>query len=173
MNHAADVRSALRAFARQDFRNWQGLPKSTEFGEVVLLFPAESEWEGTGRLGSEQDEHQYRYVRIEEFEHPARVWLQADNVILLDLEYPIANLDELINHLGAPDAKQDSYLGTFLVEKSEWIYAQRGLTLFVNPEARTLLRIAAFQQSDLENYLKHLRLNLQTRRTPQEVRMPR
>jgi hypothetical protein len=175
MNDRDDVRSVLQAFARQDFRNWQGLPKLIQFADVVRLWPVESDWEGTGLLGSEQDEHQYHYVRIRDFDRSGRVWLQQGEVILLDVEYPppTASLDELVGQLGEPEGIQDSYLGTLLIEKSEWIYAQRGLTLFVNPETRMLLRMAAFQQSDLESYLRHLRLNLRTRRTPQEVRMGR
>jgi hypothetical protein len=171
MSHSNQTVQVLQVFAQLNFAGWQGLPEHATLADVVQLFPLNSDWTGAGRLGSDQDEHPYVYANIPGFETPVRVWLQDDEVTLMDVERPAAagGLDVILRHIGAPDAAEDSYLGTLLLEKSEWIYASRGLTLFVNPENQTLLRLAIFCPSTLDHYLKHLRLNLEMSRKPQEV----
>ena len=56
--------------------------------------------------------------------------------------------------------------GTFEVEANEYVYARRGLTLYVNRAVDTTLRIAAFAPSSLERYQRDLRLDLQMKRLP-------
>jgi hypothetical protein len=171
MSDSIQSRQALQAFARLNFAGWQGLPEHTRLPEVFELFRRNSEWTGAGSLGSEQEEHPYLYVHVPGFEQPARVWLQNGDVVLIDAE-PAAGpetVGQILKHLDAPEATRDSYLGTFLLENSEWIYASRGLTLFVNPENRALLRIAIYPACGLDHYLKHLRLSLKMIRTPQEA----
>jgi hypothetical protein len=168
-DHTTRIKTAFQAFSRRDFGDWSGLSQSMSLADVVQLFPLEGDWRGVGRLGSDQKETNYTYITIEGFEQQVRMWLDEDNhVILMDVEYPTlpTSLSSLLDKLGTPDAKLDSYFGTLLLQQSEWIYASHGLTLFVNPENSVLLRIAVFAPSTLDEYIKSLRLNLKTRRMP-------
>jgi len=167
----AQPASILRSLARLEFAELHGLPVPTKVSDVLQVFPSESEFTGTGTLGSEYDEHRYVYVIIDGFDKPGRLWLQGEDVILIDVECPASPLavEDLTGAIGEPDLKQDSFLGTLLLENSEWIYARRGLILFINPANKVLLRIAVFAVSTSDHYLKHLRLHLRMRRAPREV----
>jgi hypothetical protein len=168
-NHIARTKTALQIFSRRDFGAWSGLPRATPLADIARLFPLEDDWRGVGRLGSDLKETRYAYITIEGFEQQVRIWLNEDNnIILMDVEYPTLpfSLSSLLDRLGTPDAKLDSYFGMLFLQQSEWIYANRGLTLFINPENSALLRIAVYASSTLDEYVKSLRLNLKIRRMP-------
>lgn len=163
-----EIEEALRKFAQRDFSNWLGLPNSICLEDVTHQFLLEDDWRGIGRLGLAQREATYVNITIKGFERQVQVWLNGNRIVLMDVEYPTlpSELAVLLNQIGEPEAKLDAYLGVFQLEQSEWVYPSLGLTLFVNPENYIILRLAVFVPSTLDDYLQHLRLNLQTRRFP-------
>jgi hypothetical protein len=159
--------AALRAFAGRDFRDWRGLAPNTSLTDVAAVLEVD-DWSGAGSLGSERREATWVNAAVEGFEHAVRVWLDENLVLLLDAESPTlaTELPDLLRALGTPEAKLDSYLGTFPIPESEWVYPGRGLTLYVNPANGILLRLVVFAPTTLEVYRQHLRLDLQMRRLP-------
>lgn len=156
--------AALRRFAEKDFAGWSGLPKDCALSDLARLFAFEDDWRGSGRLG-EETEADYASVVIPGYEITTRVWLDGERIILMDIEYPEVEAG-LVERLGRPEAKLDAYWGTILLEKSEWVHASRGLTLFIKPSDLALLRLAVFSPATIDEYEKRLRLNLRTRRGP-------
>jgi hypothetical protein len=168
VDHRMSPETVLQAFVQGDFTGWYGLAHPTRLSDAEHLFEVEHGWRGRGRLGSDREEHDFVYSKVKRSERPLRLWLRRNDIILIDREYPpiTRSLTTLLSDLGTPEAKEDSYLGMLLLAGSEWIYASRGLTLFLNPENASLLRIAAFEPSDLASYLSRLRLDLKVRRLP-------
>lgn len=162
------AQAALRAFARRDFHDWRGLAPDTSLSDAVAVFEDDDDWRGAGKLGSERRASRWASVAVEGYEKGVRVWLDEDLVILIDGESPTlaTPLPVLLQDIGQPEAKLDSYLGTLLIPESEWVYAGRGLTLYVNPENGILLRVAVFVPTTLDDYRQRLQLDLQTRRLP-------
>lgn len=163
-----NAQAALRAFARRDFRQWRGLSPHTSFADVAAVFEIDDDWRGAGTLGSERREATWASVGLEGYEKGVRVWLDENLVILIDGELTelATELSVLLQDTGEPEAKLESYLGTFPIPESEWVYAARGLTLYVNPENGILLRVAVFVPTTLDVYRQRLRLDLQMRRLP-------
>jgi len=164
------VQKALQMFAARDFRNWHGLIPEFSLPDFSTVCegdtgPRISGWLGESRRGAE-----FVSVHFAEYEMGVRVWLEPgqDRVLFMDTEYPSLKTDlpSLLQILGAPAAKLDSYLGTFRLAESEWVFPLRGLTLYLNPDTETLLRLAVFPVTDLENYRRNLRLDLKLRRLP-------
>lgn len=106
---------------------------------------------------------------IEGYDKPVRIWLDGDQVLLIDAEYPelaTGGVPALIEAIGPPQAKLDAFLGTFMIPESEWVYAERGLTLYINPENNIPLRLAVYPPTTLDGYRERLRMDLQMRRLP-------
>jgi hypothetical protein len=56
--------------------------------------------------------------------------------------------------------------GRTTVLEAEWVYPRRGLTLFINPDTRKILRWAVYAPTDLATYRRRLRLQLAERELP-------
>ena len=120
--------------------------------------------EGTGMLG--QGRASYRMIAVDHYSEPIRVWHRDGNILLMDVRYPVISPDlrDLLETFGKPEAMLDSHFSSIVIEKSEWVYASKGLSLFINPDNFILLRLAAYPPASLEHYHQELRLQLEIRR---------
>lgn len=158
----------LRAFANRALRSFTGLASPTSLDDVAKVFRLDRSWHGEGLLGSAEHRTAWYSATADGFAHGVRVWAEDDAVVLIDAaDLDLAEpLPLLLDALGEPDAKLDSFLGTLEIAGSEYVYAQRGLTLYVNPATAILLRIAAFAPASLAHYQRDLRLNLEMKLLP-------
>jgi hypothetical protein len=160
-------RDALRRFAACDLEGWPGLPASTTLRDVAAVFEVGDDEPVGGLLGS--DDREAGWIAVAAAGYPdggIRVWLDDDEVVLLDGADPELpdGVQPLLDDFEAPEAQLASYLGTFRLDGSEWVYPQRGITLYVNPETMAPLRVAAFVPTTLDVYERELRLDLEMRR---------
>src|SRR5262245_16483738 len=135
----------LRRFAARDFRGWSGLDPRTMLHDVAEAFEVDDVPQ-PGVLGSEERAAGWVTVAAGGYPEGIRVWLDQMDVLLLDGPDPELpeGLPALLDALGEPEARLDSYLGPLRVEGGEWVYAARGLTVYVNPENMLLLRLAGY-----------------------------
>ena len=158
--------SALQNFANRDFTRWTGLPESCSLTEVTQQFRLMNEGYGLAALGNIKRE--FRLLIVEGYDHPIRVWSEGPEVLMLDVEYPnlVSGRADLLNHLGEPQAKLDYDWGTIQIEKGEWVYADRGLTVFVESDNPTIFHLAVFPRTTMPGYEQNFRLHLGERRFP-------
>jgi len=158
--------SALQNFASRDFTGWTGLPESCSLTEVTQKFRLMSEGYGLARLGRTKQE--FRMLVLEGYEHAVRVWSDGPRVLTLDVEYPnlASGLADLLNHLREPNAKLDYDWHTVRIEKGEWVYLDRGLTLFLESDQSTIFHLAAFPRTTMQGYQDNFQLHLGERRLP-------
>lgn len=150
---------AMRAFAWPDPSQWPGLPECKLDGIAkVFTVPDDGGW-GSGYLGEENRSLLWLTVSGGGFPDSIRVWLDGDKVVMLDT--PVRSrpeeLQALVARLGAPAAKLDAYFRNALLEESEWVYPDRGLTLFIEPETHVLLHLAAYPRTSLTEYRRQYR----------------
>jgi hypothetical protein len=158
----------LRAFADRTLRAFAGLVSPTSLDDVARVFVLDRSWHGQGFLGSAGHPTDWFSATAAGFGRGVRVWAEDDTVMLLDaadISLP-EPLPLLLDALGEPEMKLNSFLGAFEIENSEYVYARRGLTIYVNPATGVLLRIAAFRPASLEHYQRNLRLDLEMKRLP-------
>ena len=86
---------------------------------------------------------------------------------LPELPHPLTVLRE---SLGKPTARLDYQWGFVSVPAGEWVYAARGITLFLNTDRTLLTHVAVYAPTDLETYREELRLNLEKKRLPRRPR---
>jgi hypothetical protein len=162
---ATDV---LKTLAALELGHWSGLRQNTSLDDARAVFSIDDQWHGSGRLGSESRRIDWYPVAAELFPEGLRLWVSGDHIVFIDAVRPElpGGLDKLMLALGQPPERLTSYLGTLPIENSEWVYPERGLTLFVNPVNQRLLRIAVYGPTSLQEYCKFLRLDLQRIRLP-------
>jgi hypothetical protein len=139
---------AIRLIAARDLAGWQGLPRCS-LADVTAAFDRVSDGVGTGQIG--QRRRDYILVAAAGYDEPMRVWLEdADRVVALDVEYP--DVAALPDQLGEPEARRDFHWAGLDLVDGELVYASRGITVFVNPENRDVLRVAVYPAASLEAY---------------------
>jgi hypothetical protein len=151
--------ATLKQFARRQFTRWQGLASGCTLPDLDALCPRDDDWVGRGMLGGRQ----YRYVWLSAagYKEPVRVWLDNDRLVLLETDLPnLANPRRLLSKLGEPNARLDAYRDTVPVPHGEWVYVERGLTLFVYPPGDVIYHLAAYPPCTLEEYRRELRPDL-------------
>ena len=158
----------LQAFANRTLHTFTGLASPTLLDDVARVFNLDRSWHGQGLLGSAEHRTNWFNATAEGFARGVRAWVDDDAIILIDaadvsLPEP---LPFLLDGLGEPDAKLDSFLGTLEIKGSEYVYPRRGLTLYVNPATAVLLRIVGFAPTSLEHYQRDLRLDLEMKLLP-------
>jgi len=149
----------LRTFVWPDLSHWRGLPECT-LAELAQVFTVPNDgWRNTGIVGEDFRELAWLSASGGGFPDSIRVWLDGDRVVMLDSEIlgRPSELKPLLARLGAPKAKLDAYSGGVMLKGSEWVYPDRGLTLFVEPHNHAPLRVAAYPRTTLEEYRKKYR----------------
>lgn len=161
-----DCQSAIRKFGERDLRGWAGLPEDCSFEQITAVFPLANEGVGISRLG--ETKKQFHLTLVNGYAHPVRAWIDGSRVLLLDTRLPVlaTGLDELEKSLGEPDIKLDYDWGTLKLDGGEWVYASRGLALFVVPSNRNLAHLAVFPATSTEEYLAKYRVHLGKRLKP-------
>jgi hypothetical protein len=155
--------AALRAFVWPDLSHWNGVPANCTLAELGQVFTVPGDgWRAAGYVGEEQRELAWTSVSGGGFPDSVRVWLDGERIAAMDSRLLVRAPDweVLAAKLGPPAAKLDAYFSQVLLEKSEWVYPERGLTLFVNPGNQVLLRVAAYPRTTLPEYRKRFRLIL-------------
>jgi hypothetical protein len=155
---------AISILQAGNIAGWRGLPKSCTIADLTQYFPRISP--GEGRAGLGRREAYFTRVKAESFDSSIRVWLQDTQVLMLDVEAleKSSELSTLLSELGEPATKLDCYLGTLLFKEAEWVYPERGLTLFVDVNSQRLVHIVMFPATTMASYESEFRLNLRVRR---------
>ena len=179
--HQLDCAEARRALLQRDFHHWRGLDVECPTAELLGLEPAP--FEGLPRLLVGESRRSLRvqllpwagYARPRAcFEQPGRLlFVDADRPELEEpaaqgsaAADPIRAATALREAFGPPAAQLDWHAGLLPVAGGEWVYPERGITLFWNTTRDILLHVQLYAPTDLATYRRTLRLDLQLHRRP-------
>jgi hypothetical protein len=160
---AAACLVALHAFGWPDLDQWMGIPATCTLADLPGVFTVPQDgWRGSGYVGEEHREISWITVSTSRLPDSVRVWLDGESVVGMDCQLlgRASDLEALAANLGPPITKLDSYFNRLLLHESEWVYPQRGLTLFVNPENLVPLHVYVYPQTTLSEYRRRFRLSL-------------
>jgi hypothetical protein len=89
-----------------------------------------------------------------------RISVRQGRVVLFDATHPQLDFAGLMADLGDPDERHDYVHGMLPVGEGEWIFAGRGITVFVNTSFDRLLHVALYAPATAHEYRACLRPHL-------------
>jgi hypothetical protein len=159
------VRRVLEAYAHGDFAQWQGLPLCGP-KDLSAVFGGQVEAPGRGMLSGEPTA--FRVYQVAATSKEIWAWFDSeDKTLLLTSIEPVLNLpaSDLLAALGVPELTLEAGLGPH-ADARQWIWAQRGLTLFVREEAEDgpeIARVCAYRRTTPSDYVENLGAHDRTR----------
>jgi hypothetical protein len=147
-----DCEAALRLLSAGDLVNWRGLPANCDAARLSAVFTGGGDPAGNGRLSTRPT--RFRNYRAAGQPQPLQAWFdEQDRAILVTWVQPTirGSVKDLLAALGTPEKKLDPTIG-YHADAYQWIYAARGLTLYVREADWTLARVSVYPPTTAEVY---------------------
>jgi hypothetical protein len=149
---ATPCESALQALGAGSLADWRGLPAGCADADLRKVFTGGGDPAGNGKLSTRPT--LFRNYQTPKQPQPLQVWFDdQDRAMLVTWIQPVVDVPvpDLLAKLGAPDAKLDPTIG-YHADAYQWIYAGRGLTLYVREHDWTLARVSAYVPTTAADY---------------------
>lgn len=161
-----DCGAAREAIARCAFVGWRGLPAGCPTDALLPGLPAApAEARPVRHLGAELRPATFVLLDLAPYYRPMASF-EGRRLVLVDGMNPELDggLAPLLADLGAPAQRLDWFYGTLAIPRGEWIFPERGITLFLNTDADEALHVALYHPASAAEYLRALRPNLRKTR---------
>ena len=156
----------MRAFAAGDLATWTGLPAGCTDRDLAAVFSGGGGPGGDGRLSHLPTK--FRTYSAGDPERPIEAWFDStDTVLLINWVAPAVAGDvaALLTALGPPEQKLEPGVG-YHASAHQWIYASRGLTLWVRERRNEIARVAVYRPTTAADYENRLGGRDKTRYLP-------
>lgn len=153
--NCTDIRNAIAA---RDFIGWQGIPPSCSAKDLFDNIPDDLSGRPSRPLGDDFQASVFVLLELDGYYRPMASF-RDNKLILFDGMNPELKdgFAPLYNDFGEPAARLDWHYGTLAIPNGEWIYPERGITVFLNTTADKVLHIALYQATNLREYQRALR----------------
>jgi hypothetical protein len=160
---ASDAIAALRD---GDLSAWNGLPAGTAPADLEPAVDAPGDAPAMAGIGLRKA--LVRFGALAGTDVEAEVWISPESsevwLVAID-DPPFAGAPhDVLQQLGEPALRLDNALGTVRLPGSEWVYPDRGLTVFADEEDERVWRVALFTPCPAEEYEERYRGSLGRRR---------
>ena len=148
--------AALRDFAAGNLAAWKGLPAGCTDRDIGAVFSGGGDPAGDGRLSGKPTK--FRMYSAADPQQPIKGWFdEADTAFLITWDAPAVAGDVamLLSALGPPEHKLAPDVGIH-GDSHRWIYASRGLTLWVFEPQSEITRVAVYRPTTPANCELHL-----------------
>ena len=146
--------TALRDLAGGRLATWKGLPAGCTDQEIAAVFAGGGDPAGDGRLSNRPSKFRTYAPGDPNVEPPIKAWFDsADTATLITWHEPVlpGGTSTLLEALGAPEQKLEPGSG-YPASSHQWIYASRGLTLWVFEPRSEITRIAVYRPTTPTDY---------------------
>lgn len=150
--------AAVRDFAAGKLVGWKGLPAGCTDRDIASVFSGGGDPAGDGRLSNRPTKFRVYSAGDPNLEPPIKAWFDsADTVTLITWLEPLLSGDaaSLLAALGPPEQKLEPGVG-YPASSHQWIYASRGLTVWVFEPRTEITRIAVYRPTTPADYEHHL-----------------
>ena len=156
----------------REFREWRGIPVDCDYRDFDQWFPRLSDAIGNGSLGRQILPSTFRVHVDQNHDHNLKVWFRgAADLVLIEIKYP--NLPysgrDLSQRLGDPQARIDYFLDVMPIRSGAWVYAERGITVFMDVDHAQVMSLALFHPCDLTDYIDGIHPDNRTWELPVEA----
>ena len=150
--------AAMRDFAAGKLDFWKGLPAGCTDRDIAAVFAGGGDPAGDGRLSNLPTKFRVYSTGDPKLEPPIKAWFDGtDTVTLITWHEPVLPGDaaSLLAALGPPEQKLEPGAG-YPASSHQWIYASRGLTLWVFEPRTEITRLAVYRPTTPADYEHHL-----------------
>jgi hypothetical protein len=149
---------AKQMIVRRDFKAWKGLPQGCDWTDWTGPLPANFAEYHSRSLGTSIQGVATFYFEMQGYYRPSISFSEEQKPVLFHCEsVSLPYLPALLEMLGKPDAKLDWSNAHSLHPASEFVWAGRGITLFLSSDHDRAHRIALYAATDMSDYLTNLR----------------
>jgi len=156
-----------QAIETQNFLGWHGLAPECTAQELFSNIPSDLTDKPVRPLGDDFSPAVFVLLELAGYYRPMASFRDRQ-LILFDAMNPelAGGFAPLHTDLGEPAARLDWHYGTLSIPTGEWVYPNRGITVFLNTTADKALHIALYQPTRLSEYQRALRPHLQKQIRP-------
>jgi hypothetical protein len=159
--------SALEHIKNRDFINWTGLPANCDWTPLVGALPTEWARIPERSLGSNFLRGKMLMANVEGYMRASFSFVEGKPVLFEAMGPKLqASVADLMERFGTPKAILDWDFGTLPCPASEYVYPDKGVTLFLGTDKAKVFHIALYAATTLEDYLENLRPKLGKKRLP-------
>jgi hypothetical protein len=151
---------ALDALTHRRLVVWEGWPSDCDVGELKLALDGTSTSDNDVLLGTAKTEAALDHVSMlgSDGRHFSLHIARRDiRVLRVDLEQPLGEARSITDALGPPEARMPYTRWGFTHPTGQWVWASRGLVVYVDRENRTIRRAGVFVATDRSTYERDLR----------------
>jgi hypothetical protein len=148
-----------------EVKNWRGFDNNCLVKDVFELLKPANSGSAKGFLGSKSMAYSTVLCSHPLFKQPLRVWFKNDSVVRIDSFFPDININ-ITNFqvaAGNPDKKEDYFFGEVIFKSGEWIYANKGMTAYLNGDLDRVIQISIYQPVSLNKYDEEIKTVLKYR----------
>jgi hypothetical protein len=152
-------------FIEKDFGDWK--PWNDECVKCCLgdyFSPRESD-KVVGFAGERNLQAAFSYYLAKNYFGEIRIWYRDNRFLKLEAAYPDIDLTfpDGLARLGEPDAKLDYEFGGMTISGGEWVFAELGITTYLNGDYNRVIKVCVFLPMTLQSYREQIRSSLRTR----------
>ncbi len=147
--------NAIRRLAEGRLEDWAGLPEGCRHEDFAAVLEGGDE-PGMGRLSGNQASFRVYTSALQE--QPLQVWFTSEGeAFFVTIVAPklASDVAALLERLGQAERRLDPAIG-YHADAAQWVYAGRGLTLYVREHVNEVARLAAYQPGTPEQYEQNL-----------------
>jgi hypothetical protein len=148
----------LDSLLRKELASLPGMPADCTLDALAARIQIDGA-DRRGVLGQAGHASVYRGARADGYDETVKVWHKDGVVLKLVIDLPkLVDPPALLAALGAPDAKLDYYPSTVprLRAQGAWVYAARGLTLFLSGDGKNVVRFEMYPPTTAAAYQRDL-----------------
>jgi hypothetical protein len=162
--------SIRQSIETRNFLDWRGLPQGCTAQDLFSNIPEDLSDRPVRPLGSDFSSATFVLLELAGYYRPMASF-RNNQLILFDAMNPelAGGFPPLHQDLGEPATRLDWHYGTLSIPTGEWVYPERGITVFLNTTADKALHIALYHPTTLSEYQRHLRPHLQKHIRPLRV----
>ncbi|MBD2198158.1 MULTISPECIES: hypothetical protein [Calothrix] len=166
-NNCESIRQSIET---RNFLGWRGLPAECTAQDLFTNIPTDLSDRPVRPLGSDFNQAIFVLLELPGYYRPMASF-RHNQLIMFDAMNPdlAGGFAPLHQDLGEPATRLDWHYGTLSIPTGEWVYPERGITVFLNTTADKALHIAVYQPTTLSEYERNLRPHLQKQVRPLRV----
>lgn len=148
----------LDGLLRKELASLPGLPADCTLDALAARIQIDGQ-DRRGVLGQARHPSVYRGARADGYDETVKVWHKDGVVLKVVFDLPkLPAVEALLAALGPPDAKLDFFPSTVpkLREQGAWVYAARGLTLFLSGDGKNIVRFEVYPPTTAAAYQREL-----------------